>query len=146
MGFVKTKDGIEIYYKDWGKGQPIVFSHGWPLSGDDWDNQMLFFLKQGYRVIAHDRRGKTRFGDAHLAADLLDRRPILRLSQSEADLSFVNRLRGMASILLQHQDARKNCTPPGPVLGVRTSCQQRQLPLGQRSKSVRSVRAGSCRQ
>jgi len=60
MGFVKTKDGVEIYYKDWGKGQPIVFSHGWPLSADDWDNQMLFFLKQGYRVIAHDRRGHGR--------------------------------------------------------------------------------------
>jgi non-heme chloroperoxidase len=60
MSFVKTKDGVEIYYKDWGKGQPIVFSHGWPLSADDWDNQMLFFLKQGYRVIAHDRRGHGR--------------------------------------------------------------------------------------
>ncbi len=47
---------IEIYYKDWGSGQPVVFSHGWPLSSDDWDTQMLFFLKHGYRVIAHDRR------------------------------------------------------------------------------------------
>ena len=60
MSFVKTKDGVEIFYKDWGEGQPIVFSHGWPLSGDDWDNQMLFFLKHGYRVIAHDRRGHGR--------------------------------------------------------------------------------------
>src|SRR3954463_7327800 len=60
MSFVKTKDGVEIFYKDWGKGQPIVFSHGWPLSGDDWDNQMLFFLSQGFRVIAHDRRGHGR--------------------------------------------------------------------------------------
>src|SRR5678815_4076311 len=60
MGFVKTKDGVEIFYKDWGKGQPIVFSHGWPLSADDWDNQMLFFLAKGYRVIAHDRRGHGR--------------------------------------------------------------------------------------
>jgi hypothetical protein len=51
---------IDIYYKDWGKGQPIVFSHGWPLSGDDWDAQMLFFLQHGYRVIAHDRRGHGR--------------------------------------------------------------------------------------
>ena len=51
---------IEIYYKDWGKGQPIVFSHGWPLSADDWDPQMLFFLSKGYRVIAHDRRGHGR--------------------------------------------------------------------------------------
>src|SRR5579862_5723909 len=60
MGIVKTKDGVEIFYKDWGKGQPIVFSHGWPLSADDWDNQMLFFLNHGYRVIAHDRRGHGR--------------------------------------------------------------------------------------
>src|SRR4029453_19256949 len=57
MPFVPSNDGTEIYYKGWGSGQPIVFSHGWPLSGDDWDTQMLFFLQQGYRVIAHDRRG-----------------------------------------------------------------------------------------
>jgi len=60
MSTVTTKDGVQIYYKDWGKGQPIVFSHGWPLSADDWDPQMLFFLSQGYRVIAHDRRGHGR--------------------------------------------------------------------------------------
>jgi non-heme chloroperoxidase len=60
MGTITTKDGTQIYYKDWGTGQPIVFSHGWPLSADDWDTQMLFFLKQGYRVIAHDRRGHGR--------------------------------------------------------------------------------------
>src|ERR1700754_3988770 len=60
MSTIKVKDGTEIYYKDWGTGQPIVFHHGWPLSGDDWDAQMLFFLKQGYRVIAHDRRGHGR--------------------------------------------------------------------------------------
>ena len=60
MSTIKTKDGIEIYYKDWGSGQPIVFSHGWPLSADDWDTQMMFFLKHGYRVIAHDRRGHGR--------------------------------------------------------------------------------------
>ena len=68
MGIVKTKDGVEIFYKDWGTGQPIVFSHGWPLSADDWDNQMLFFLGHGYRVIAHDRRGhgrSTQTGDGH---------------------------------------------------------------------------------
>src|ERR1700730_16094453 len=60
MPAVKTKDGIDFFYKDWGSGQPIVFSHGWPLSADDWDAQMLFFLKHGYRVIAHDRRGHGR--------------------------------------------------------------------------------------
>jgi non-heme chloroperoxidase len=65
---VTTSDGVEIFYKDWGSGQPIVFSHGWPLSADDWDAQMLFFLGHGYRVIAHDRRGhgrSTQIGRGH---------------------------------------------------------------------------------
>ncbi|MFD7768891.1 alpha/beta fold hydrolase [Streptomyces sp. NPDC059787] len=64
MGTVTTPDGTTIFYKDWGPrdGQPVVFHHGWPLSADDWDNQMLFFLSQGYRVIAHDRRGHGRSG------------------------------------------------------------------------------------
>ena len=60
MSFVKTKDGTSIFYKDWGTGQPVVFSHGWPLSADAWDAQMLFLGQQGYRVIAHDRRGHGR--------------------------------------------------------------------------------------
>jgi non-heme chloroperoxidase len=66
MSTVKTKDGTEIFYKDWGPrdAQPIVFHHGWPLSGDDWDTQMLFFSKQGFRVIAHDRRGHGRSSQA----------------------------------------------------------------------------------
>ena len=68
MPSVTTQDGVEIFYKDWGSGRPIVFSHGWPLSADDWDAQMLFFLNKGYRVIAHDRRGhgrSTQTGDGH---------------------------------------------------------------------------------
>src|SRR5438552_14928698 len=68
MSTITTKDGTTIYYKDWGKGQPIVFSHVWPLSADDWDAQMMFFLSHGYRVIAHDRRGHGRSsqpGDGH---------------------------------------------------------------------------------
>ena len=60
MPMITTEDGTQIYYKDWGEGQPIVFSHGWPLSADDWDAQMMFFLNHGYRVIAHDRRGHGR--------------------------------------------------------------------------------------
>jgi non-heme chloroperoxidase len=67
---VTTRDGVEIFYKDWGpkSAQPIVFHHGWPLSADDWDAQMLFFLANGYRVVAHDRRGhgrSTQVGDGH---------------------------------------------------------------------------------
>jgi non-heme chloroperoxidase len=70
MTTVTTKDGVKIFYKDWGpkNAQPIVFHHGWPLSSDDWDNQMLFFLGNGYRVIAHDRRGhgrSTHVSDGH---------------------------------------------------------------------------------
>src|SRR5438105_14045233 len=77
MSTITATDGTEIFYKDWGNGQPIVFSHGWPLSSDDWDAQMLFFLNRGYRVIAHDRRGhgrSTQVGEGHdmdhYAADL----------------------------------------------------------------------------
>jgi non-heme chloroperoxidase len=77
MPTITTKDGVEIFYKDWGKGQPIVFSHGWPLSADDWDTQMMFFLNHGFRVIAHDRRGHGRSGQTadghdmdHYADDL----------------------------------------------------------------------------
>jgi non-heme chloroperoxidase len=70
MSFITTADGVEIYFKDWGSksAQPIVFHHGWPLSSDDWDAQMLFFLAQGYRVVAHDRRGhgrSTQVADGH---------------------------------------------------------------------------------
>jgi non-heme chloroperoxidase len=60
MNTITTNDGVTIFYKDWGAGQPIVFSHGWPLSSDDWDTQMMFFLNNGFRVIAHDRRGHGR--------------------------------------------------------------------------------------
>jgi non-heme chloroperoxidase len=60
MAFVTVKDGAQIFYKDWGSGRPIVFHHGWPLSADDWDAQLLFFVQHGYRVIAHDRRGHGR--------------------------------------------------------------------------------------
>ncbi len=60
MGTITTRDGTEIFFKDWGQGKPIVFHHGWPLTADDWDSQMLYFLDKGYRVIAHDRRGHGR--------------------------------------------------------------------------------------
>src|SRR5688572_24450268 len=60
MSFVTTSDGTEIYYKDGGSGRPIVFSHGWPLTGDSWEAQMRFLADRGYRCIAHDRRGHGR--------------------------------------------------------------------------------------
>lgn len=81
MATITTQDGTEIFYKDWGSkdAQPIVFHHGWPLSSDDWDNQMLFFLAHGYRVIAHDRRGHGRSSQTDIgnemdtyAADVID--------------------------------------------------------------------------
>ena len=70
MNTITTKDGTQIYYKDWGTGKPIVFSHGWPLSADAWDPQMLFLGQQGYRVIAHDRRGHGRSGQSWDGNDL----------------------------------------------------------------------------
>src|SRR3984893_7841169 len=94
---VKTSDGVELFYKDWGpKGaQPIVFHHGWPLSSDDWDNQMLFYLSKGYRVVAHDRRGHGRSSqvsdghdmdhyaaDAAAVADHLDLRNAVHIGHS----------------------------------------------------------------
>jgi non-heme chloroperoxidase len=97
MSTITTKDGTEIFYKDWGpKGaQPIVFHHGWPLSADDWDAQMLFFLGKGYRVVAHDRRGHGRSAQVsdghdmdHYAADVaaviehLDLRNIIHIGHS----------------------------------------------------------------
>src|SRR5690606_15651994 len=76
MSTIITRDGVEIFYKDWGSGQPIMFHHGWPLSADDWDTQMLYFVERGYRVIAHDRRGHGRSAQVsgghdmdHYAAD-----------------------------------------------------------------------------
>jgi non-heme chloroperoxidase len=62
MPTITTKEGTEIYYKDWGKGQPLVFSHGWPLTADAWEDQMIFLADRGYRCIAHDRRGHGRSG------------------------------------------------------------------------------------
>jgi non-heme chloroperoxidase len=70
LDMLKVKDGTSIYYKDWGAGQPIVFSHGWPLTADAWDAQMLFFGEQGYRVIAHDRRGHGRSGQSWNGNDM----------------------------------------------------------------------------
>jgi non-heme chloroperoxidase len=71
-GFVKTKDGVDIFYKDWGpkSAQPIMFHHGWPLSSDDWDGQMLFFLSHGFRVVAHDRRGHGRSSQVDTGNDM----------------------------------------------------------------------------
>ena len=60
MSAITTKGGTQIYYKDWGTGQPVVFSHGWPLSADSWESQMMFLASNGYRCIAHDRRGHGR--------------------------------------------------------------------------------------
>ena len=94
---ITAQDGVEIYYKDWGPrdAQPLVFHHGWPLSGDDWDTQMLYFLSQGYRVIAHDRRGHSRSSQVsdghdmdHYAADIaavvehLNRRDAIHIGHS----------------------------------------------------------------
>lgn len=95
MSYVTTPDGTEIFYKDWGEGQPIVFHHGWPLSSDDWDAQVMFFLQHGYRVVAHDRRGHGRSSqpadghdmdtyaaDAAVVAEHLDLRDAVHIGHS----------------------------------------------------------------
>ena len=70
MSTTTTKDGTQLFFHDWGTGQPVVFSHGWPLSADDWSAQLLFFLQHGYRVIAHDRRGHGRSGQTATGNDM----------------------------------------------------------------------------
>jgi non-heme chloroperoxidase len=70
MSFIKTKDGAEIYYKDWGEGPAVTFSHGWPLSSDMWDGQMLFLAERGFRTVAHDRRGHGRSSQASSGNDM----------------------------------------------------------------------------
>ncbi len=70
MNTITTKDGTDIFFKDWGKGQPIVFSHGWPLSADAWDEQLRFFASNGYRAIAHDRRGHGRSSQTWTGNDM----------------------------------------------------------------------------
>jgi non-heme chloroperoxidase len=95
MPTITTADGIDIFYKDWGTGQPIMFHHGWPLSSDDWDAQLMFFVEHGYRVIAHDRRGHGRStqtseghdmdhyaADAAAVADHLDLRDTIHVGHS----------------------------------------------------------------
>jgi non-heme chloroperoxidase len=87
MSTIMTKDGVEIFYKDWGSGQPIVFSHGWPLSSDDWDCQLMFFLSAGYRVIAHDRRGHGRSSQTDDGHDMDHYADDLASLTAELDLS-----------------------------------------------------------
>src|SRR5260370_12259490 len=95
MATITVKDGTQIYYKDWGTGQPLFFHHGWPLSADDWDAQMMFFLERGYRVVAHDRRGhgrspqtvtrnekKTNAADVNEVVEKLDPRDALHIGHS----------------------------------------------------------------
>ena len=118
MPTITTKDGVEIFYKDWGKGQPIVFSHGWPLSSDDWDAQMLFFLNHGYRVIAHDRRGHGRSAQVadghdmdHYADDLAALTAHLDLEVRDPCRPFHGRGRGGAlpCSTRREPDRRKAC-------------------------------------
>src|SRR5688572_359222 len=70
MATITTSDGTQIYYKDWGKGQPVVFSHGWPLSADAWEDQMIFLADRGYRCVAHDRRGHGRSSQPSTGNDM----------------------------------------------------------------------------
>ena len=108
MDTITVKDGTQIYYKDWGTGQPLFFHHGWPLSADDWDAQMMFFLARGYRVIAHDRRGHGRSTQtvngnemdtyaadvAELVEKLTGEEPELKVGDTRARIESALRARG----------------------------------------------------
>jgi non-heme chloroperoxidase len=136
MPTITTKDGVEIFYKDWGRGQPIVFSHGWPLSADDWDAQMLFFLNLGFRVIAHDRRGhgrSTQTGDGHdmdhYAADLaavtahLDLKNAIHVGHSTGGGEVVHYVAGHESRVL-----KAAIISAVPLLMVKTAANPNGLP------------------
>src|SRR5437773_7888892 len=120
---------IDIYYKDWGKGQPIVFSHGWPLSADDWDPQMLFFLSKGYRVIAHDRRGhgrSTQTGGGHdmnhyaddlkAVTDHLNLNDAIHVGHSTGGGQVTRRFTGMAPPLRSNVTTRLTPTATFPSI------------------------------
>ena len=162
MPTITTKDGTQIFYKDWGKGQPIVFSHGWPLSADDWDNQMLFFLSKGYRVIAHDRRGHGRSSQVadghdldHYADDLaavtahLDLKNAIHVGHSTGGGEVVRYLarRGESGV------SKAAIISAGPPLMVQTPANPQGLPkkvfddlqsalAANRSEFYRNVAAG----
>src|SRR5690606_29255853 len=139
MPSIVTNDGVEIFYKDWGSGQPIVFSHGWPLSSDDWDSQMLFFVRQGFRVIAHDRRGHGRSSQVadghdmdHYADDLaaltahLDLREAVHVGHSTGGGEVIR-------YIARHGDARvakAAIIAAVPPLMVRTDANPGGLPVG----------------
>ena len=136
MAFVTTKDGVEIFFKDWGpkEAQPIVFHHGWPLSSDDWDTQLLFFLAKGYRVVAHDRRGHGLYSiteprhralwDNYLALDP-ERASLVRglasqhafLSAPQLELTVNLRYATAIAWLLVEQHT-PTLPPPGDVLAM----------------------------
>ncbi|MEB3366381.1 alpha/beta fold hydrolase [Saccharopolyspora mangrovi] len=137
MSTITTADGTEIYYKDWGSGTPIVFSHGWPLSADDWDAQMLFFVQRGYRVIAHDRRGHGRSsqpGDGHDMDHYADDLAALTAHLDLTDAIHIGHSTGGGEVvryLARHGEARVskaaliNAVPP---LMVKTGANPEGLP------------------
>ena len=151
MSTIITTDGTEIFYKDWGSGQPIVFSHGWPLSADDWDTQMMFFLQHGYRVIAHDRRGhgrSTQTSDGHDMDHYADDLAALTAHLDLKNAIHVGHSTGggeVAHYLARHGESRVakavliSSVPP---LMVKTGCQSG-WPA---QRSVRRVAGADCDQ
>ena len=155
MGSITTKDGVEIFYKDWGPkdAQPIVFHHGWPLSADDWDTQMLYFLGKGYRVVAHDRRGhgrSTQVSDGHdmdhYAADAAAGRRASRPQERRAYRPFHRWRRGGAlcrpTWSAQGRVAKAVLISAVPPIMVKTPAN----PGGAADRGVRRLARGSSRQ
>jgi non-heme chloroperoxidase len=134
MNSITTDDGTTIFFKDWGSGQPIVFSHGWPLSADDWDAQMMFFLSRGFRVIAHDRRGHGRSsqpGDGHDMDHYADDLAALTAHLGLKDAIHVGHSTGggeVARYLGRHGERRVAKAVLMPPIMVKTSANPGGLP------------------
>jgi 3-hydroxypropanoate dehydrogenase len=152
MSSITTKDGVQIFYKDWGKGQLIVFSHGWPLSVDDWDAQMMFFLSHGYRVIAHDRRGhgrSTQTGGGHDMDHYADDLAALTAHLDLKDAVHVGHSTGGGEVvhyLARHGESRVakaviiSAVPPLMVKSLHRASRHRRHPESGRAARTRPTR------
>ena len=142
MSTVTTKDGVQIFYKDWGHGQPIVFHHGWPLSSDDWDTQMLFFVLHGYRVIGIDRRGHGRSSQVSLHIDIPVKLTDVKFVSSIGSLAFEGDLRrpmSMRRVVSSSYAIGGRIVLPNTGAAASGPADRSSLPLGSRDCALTPV-------